>query len=51
MAAACLASLAILAGGLSLVYGLGWYRDRKQNGKTSRDVKVKEKRPEQSIIN
>jgi hypothetical protein len=51
VAAVCLASLAILAGGLSLVYGLGWYRDRKQNGKISRDVKVKEKRPEQSITN
>ena len=32
MAGVCLASLAIFAGGLSLVYGLGWYRDRKQNG-------------------
>lgn len=51
MAVACLASLAILAGGLSLVYGLGWYKDRKQSGKTSRDVKVKERRPEQAITN
>ena len=35
MAAACLASFAILAGGLAALYGLDWYKNRK----STRDVK------------
>ena len=33
MATACLASFAILAGGLATLYGLDWYKNRKQNRK------------------
>ena len=40
MATACLASLAILAGGLSLIYGLGWYKDRKHKRRINRRVKA-----------
>jgi hypothetical protein len=40
MAAACLASFAILAGGLAALYGLDWYKNRKQNRKL--DGKVEE---------
>ena len=39
MAAACLASFAILAGGLAALYGLDWYKNRKHNRKSTRDVK------------
>ena len=42
MAAACLASFAILAGGLAALYGLDWYRNRKQNRKLSRKVEGEE---------
>jgi len=38
MAAACLASFAILAGGLAALYGLDWYKNRKQNRKLARRV-------------
>jgi len=38
MAAVCLASFAILAGGLAALYGLGWYKNRKQNRRLSRKV-------------
>jgi hypothetical protein len=38
MAAACLASFAILAGGLATLYGLDWYKNRKQNRKVARKV-------------
>jgi hypothetical protein len=38
MAAACLVSFAILAGGLSALYGLDWYKNRKHNRKSTRDV-------------
>jgi predicted histidine transporter YuiF (NhaC family) len=38
-AAVCLASFAILAGGLVALYGLDWYyKNRKQNRKSSRKV-------------
>jgi hypothetical protein len=37
MAAACLVSFAILAGGLAALYGLDWYKNGKHNRK-SRDV-------------
>ena len=36
MAAACLASFAILAGGLATLYGLDWHKNRKQNRKLAR---------------
>jgi hypothetical protein len=39
MAAVCLASFAILAGGLAALYGLDWYKNRKQNRRLSRKVK------------
>ena len=38
MAAACLASFAILAGGLATLYGLDWYKNRKQNRRLTRKV-------------
>jgi hypothetical protein len=38
MAAVCLASFAILAGGLATLYGLDWYKNRKQNRKLARKV-------------
>ena len=37
---ACLASFVILAGGLSLIYGLGWYKDRKFKRRITRRVKT-----------
>ena len=33
MATACLASFAILAGGLVALYGLDWYKNRKRQNK------------------
>ena len=38
MAAACLASFAIFAGVLLALYGLDWYKNRKQNRKLARKV-------------
>jgi hypothetical protein len=38
MAAGCFASFAILAGGLAALYGLDWYKNRKQNRKLARRV-------------
>jgi hypothetical protein len=38
MAAACLASFAILAGGLATLYGLDWYKNRKQKRRLDRKV-------------
>ena len=38
MAAACLASFAILAGGLAALYGLDWYKNRKQNRRLARKM-------------
>ena len=32
----CLASFAVLAGVLSALYGLDWYKNRKQNRKVAR---------------
>jgi hypothetical protein len=42
MAAACLASFAILAGVLAALYGLDWYKNRKQNRKLARKVEEEE---------
>jgi hypothetical protein len=36
MAVACLASFAILAGGLVALFGLDWYKNRKQNRRLAR---------------
>ena len=38
MAAACLVSFAIFAGVLASLYGLDWYKNRKQNRKLVRKV-------------
>ncbi|HZA07219.1 MAG TPA: hypothetical protein VE619_05895 [Nitrososphaeraceae archaeon] len=38
MAAACLVSFAILAGALAALYGLDWYKNRKQNRRLARKV-------------
>ena len=38
MAAACLASFAIFAGLLASLYGLDWYKNRKQNRRLARKV-------------
>ena len=43
MPAACLASIAILAGGMAALYGLDWYKNRrKQNRKLTKRVVVEE---------
>jgi hypothetical protein len=50
MPAACLASIAILAGGMAALYGLDWYKNRRrQNRKLTkklveRDGTTKEER-------
>ena len=51
MAMACLASFAILAGGLSLIYGLGWYKDRKFKRRITRRDKAIDYLPEQTATN
>ena len=48
---ACLASFVILAGGLSLIYGLGWYKDRKFKRRITRRVKAIDYLPEQTATN
>ena len=43
MAAACFASIAILAGGMAALYGLDWYKNRrKQNRKLIKRVVAEE---------
>ena len=43
MAAACFASIAILAGGMAALYGLDWYKNRRnQNRKLTKRVIVEE---------
>ena len=38
MAVACLASIAILAGGIATLYGLDWYKNRKQIRKSTKKL-------------
>ena len=38
MAGVCLAGFAILACGLATLYGLDWYRNRKRNRRSIRDI-------------
>ena len=38
MPAACLASIAILAGGMAALYGLDWYKNRRKRNKTKKSV-------------
>jgi hypothetical protein len=33
MAIACFASLAILAGSMAAIYGIGWYKDRRRQNR------------------
>jgi hypothetical protein len=47
MAAACLASFTILAGGLAALYGLSWYKNRKSTRKVEEDYATKEPLAEQ----
>ena len=42
MAAACLASFAIFASILAVLYGLDWYKNRKQNRRLDRKVDEEE---------
>jgi hypothetical protein len=42
MAVACLASIAIFAGGMAALYGLDWYKNRRQNRKSAKKVVVEE---------
>jgi hypothetical protein len=43
MAVACLASIAIFAGGMAALYGLDWYRNRRrQNRKLTKKLVVEE---------
>ncbi len=43
MAVACLAGIAIFAGGMAALYGLDWYRNRRrQNRKLTKKPVVKE---------
>ena len=46
MAVACLASIAIFAGGMAALYGLDWYRNRRrrQNRKLTKKSIVEESR-------
>ena len=48
MATVCLASLGILAGGLALIYGLGWYKDRRTKRRIARNEKEVDQLPEQT---
>jgi hypothetical protein len=46
MAAACLASIAIFAGGMAALYGLDWYKNRRgQNRKLTKKLVVEEEQP------
>jgi hypothetical protein len=40
--AACLASFAILAGGIATLYALDWYKNRKQIKKSTKKLVVEE---------
>jgi hypothetical protein len=42
MGAACLASFAILACGIAALYGLDWYKNRKQSKKSTKKLVVEE---------
>ena len=43
MAAACIAGIAIFAGGMAALYGLDWYKNRRrQNRKLSKRVVAEE---------
>ena len=42
MAAACLASFAIFTGVLVVLYGLDWYKNKRQNRRLARSVDEKE---------
>jgi hypothetical protein len=42
MAVACLASFAILAGSMAVIYGIGWYKDRRQNRRLAKKSLVNE---------
>jgi hypothetical protein len=43
MAVACLASIAIFAGGMAALYGLDWYKNRRrQNRKLTKKLVVEE---------
>lgn len=42
MGAACLASFAILAGGIAALYGLDQYKNRKQSKKSTKKLVVEE---------
>ena len=38
MAAACFASIAILAGGIAALYGLDWYKNKRRQNKTKKSA-------------
>jgi hypothetical protein len=40
MVAACFASIAILAAGMATLYGLDWYKNRRQNRKSAKKIVV-----------
>jgi hypothetical protein len=40
--AACLASFAIIAAGIAALYGLDWYKNRKQIRKSTKNLVVEE---------
>jgi hypothetical protein len=42
MTVACLASIAILAGGIATLYGLDWYKNRRQNRRLTKKSVVEE---------
>jgi hypothetical protein len=42
MAAACWASLAVLAGSMATLYALDWYKNRKQTKKAAKELAVEE---------
>ena len=38
MAAACFASIAVLAGGIAALYGLDWYKNKRRQNKTKKSA-------------
>jgi len=42
MAAACFASIAILAGSIAALYGLEWYKNKRRQNKTKKSAIEKE---------
>ena len=51
MAAACLASFAILTGELVALYGSDWYKNRKQNRRLARKAEEEDHLTKEPLVN